>query len=229
MMRCVPPSLRSFAGRITGYPSDVLSLNPGARLAERLLARPSEEIMSIARGDWFDPHSASSVFDRHFDAVRTEDDVRQMMEADRSLWLVDESLKLCDAVTMASGLECRVPFVDARVAAWSHATKSDWHVEWRRTKALLKDTYRSLLPKHLYALDKASFYPPLAKWLRRECMPLMEETLQGKRIAEYFDVKQCRAVFEHHRTKQRYGLHQLSNIMQLHYWFETVYDTPPSR
>lgn len=224
MLSWVPGPVRGALGGLLGYPSDVLSMNPGPELALRLLGRPEKEIRSIIKGGWFRPEATPSLFRERFARESNTDAVRQFMEVDRNLWLVDESLKLCDAVTMASGLECRVPFIDPRVIAWSHATPSNWHVGFKRTKALLKDTYRGVLPEHLFTLPKASFYPPLAKWIRRECAPLVEEALNGKRINEFFNTAELRKVFEMHKTKQQYGLHQLSNMIQLHHWFETVYD-----
>lgn len=223
-LQWIPSPVRGLLGSLTGQPSDVLQLSPGPALAERLLARSSDEISSFVRGDWFRPSTVSKLFDRHFADVSECSDVRQFMEVDRHLWLVDESLKLADAVTMASGLECRVPFIDPAVLAWSHATPSSWHVGWKETKTLLKETYRGILPDHLYTLKKASFYPPLAKWIRRECAPLVEEALEGKRINEFFDTGKLRTMFEKHKSKEQYNLHPLANITQLHYWFETVYD-----
>jgi asparagine synthase (glutamine-hydrolysing) len=220
---CLPSSLRSLGASLTGYPADVLRLTPGPALAERLLARPIHEIRSIVRGQWFDESVVRDVFCRHFEAAQG-DHVRKFMEVDRHLWLVDESLKLADAVTMSCGLECRVPFIDPRVIGLSLATPSEWHVTMRRTKALLKDTYRPLLPSHLFSLQKASFYPPLAKWIRRECAPLIEEALQGKAIQEFFDVSVLRHMFERHRKKEGYELHPLMNVVQLNTWFETVYN-----
>lgn len=223
MLQWMPSSVRGLAGTLTGHPADVLRMSPGAALAERLLARPLAETRSIVKGNWFIEDAVSRKFEEHFTRV-SGDSVRQCMEVDRHLWLVDESLKLADAVTMGSGLECRVPFLDPRVIAWSHATPSSWHVGLNRTKALLKDTYRNILPSHLFTLKKASFYPPLAKWIRRECAPLVEEALEGRRINEYFDMKALQQMFEEHKAKTRYNLHPLANVTQLHHWFETVYD-----
>lgn len=223
MLQWMPAPLRGLTGTLTGQPADVLRMTPGADLAERLLARPMAETRSIVKGDWFVEDAVSQKFREHFSRV-SGDAVRQFMEVDRHLWLVDESLKLADAVTMGSGLECRVPFLDPRVIAWSHATTSNWHVGLNRTKALLKDTYRGILPDHLFTLKKASFYPPLAKWIRRECAPLVGEALEGKRINEFFNTKMLRLMFDEHKTKTRYNLHPLANITQLHHWFETVYD-----
>ena len=222
-LRYIPPSVRSFAGGLLSYPKDVLAMSPGPTLAERLLARPIKELSPIVRGNWFDPMQTTSLFRERFEGL-TYDPVRNFMEFDRDLWLVDESLRLTDAMTMASGLECRVPFLDPLVIAASHATKSEWHVEYRRTKALLKDAYYPVLPAHLQTLTKASFYPPLAKWLRRECAPLAEEMLEGKRIQEFFDIEEVRKIYGDHKNHIRYGLHTLSSLIQLHHWFETVYD-----
>lgn len=220
----MPASLRAAGGRLLGYPSDVLRMHPGAELAERLLARPPEEGASIARGDWFDAGATSTLFNDRFATLKHHDSVRAFMEFDRHLWLIDESLRLGDATTMGHGVEGRVPFVDERITAASHATPASWHVTTRKTKALLKETYRGILPEHLYTLKKASFYPPLAKWIRRECAPLVEEMLENKRINEFFDATILRTLFEKHKAHEQYNLHSLSTLTQLANWFDTVYD-----
>lgn len=222
-LRFLPPGLRAAAGSLFGHPSDVLRLSPGAALAERLLARPPAEIISVAKPGWFDPSVTTSLFQERFAPLANLEPVRAFMEFDRALWLVDESLRLADATTMASGLEGRVPFLDPLLIQFSLATPSDWHVGWKRTKALFKDTYRSILPAHLFTLPKASFYPPLAKWIRREAAVLVEETFENPRIQERFDIPALRSLFEQHKRRETYALHTLSSLMQLGYWFETVY------
>ncbi|MFA5800422.1 MAG: asparagine synthase (glutamine-hydrolyzing) [Candidatus Peribacteraceae bacterium] len=226
-LRFLPAGVRSFGGKMFGYPPDVLAMSPGPALAERLLARPIDEGCAVTRGDWFDPAATTRLFIQRFGDEKGTEPLRQFMEMDRHLWLVDESLKLADAVTMASGLECRVPFLDPRIIAFSHGTPAHWHVGLQRTKAFLKDTYRHILPEHLFTLPKSSFYPPLAKWLRRESGPLVEEMLEGKRIREFFDVERVREIYDRHCSRERYGLSALSTLIQLHNWFETVYDAPP--
>jgi asparagine synthase (glutamine-hydrolysing) len=230
-LRAIPGPVRGAMGAMFGYPADVLRLNPGPLLAERLLARPESEGLRIARGDWFDGLAARAIFEDHFDALKfspklNTGGVRPFMEADRHMWLVDESLRLTDATTMGSGVEARVPFVDERVIAAAHATPGRWHVNFRDTKVLLKETYREILPDHLFTLKKASFYPPLSKWLRREAYPLVERMLEHPRIAEFFNVDELRIIAEEHRTKKAYHLHTLSSLIQLSFWFDTVYDAP---
>lgn len=221
--RMVPGSLRALGGRAFGYPTDVLAMNPGAALAERLLARDPTEGNELARG-WFTPSSTTDLFIQRFARLDTRDPVRAFMEFDRHLWLVDESLRLGDATTMGSGVEGRVPFVDPRIDAFSLATPSRWHVTNRRTKALLKDAYRNILPEHLFTLKKASFYPPLAKWLRREASPLAETLPDHPRIREFFDHDVVARYVAEHKEKRVYRLHALSSLIQLAHWFNEVYD-----
>lgn len=222
LMKAVPAPVRGMAGSMLGHPRDVLALSPGPELAERLLARPASEwenlTLSLRMED-----GISDLFRERFKNLRGNA-VRKFMEFDRHLWLVDESLRLTDATTMGSGLEGRVPFLDPRIIAYSHATPASWGVTPRRTKALLKSTYRSILPEHLYTLKKASFYPPLAKWIRREASPLVERMLEHPRIKVLFDTAKLRAMFEAHKTKEAYHLHPLMNLTQLAAWFDTVYD-----
>lgn len=218
----IPAPLRGMGGSITGHPSDVLRLQPGAALAERLLARPPHEIQSYAKGNWFEPSATSQLFaDRY---PHTQDALRDCMEFDRHTWLISESLRLVDGTSMGSGLEARVPFLDPRIIAAAHATPGAWHVGWRRTKRLLKETYRPILPNHLFSLPKASFYPPVAKWLRREATGLIDEALQQPRMAEYFDIDALRRIATEHHEKRAYHLHTLSSVIQLAHWFEEVYD-----
>jgi asparagine synthase (glutamine-hydrolysing) len=222
--RSVPSSVRGMAGKLLGYPEDILRMNPGPALAERLLTRPAQEIANVAKGDWFNARLTTSLFEERFEALPKADPVRAFMEFDRHLWLIDEALRLTDGTTMGGSVEARVPFLDPRVIEASHGTKSGWHVGLRGTKMLLKETYRPLLPEHLYSLSKASFYLPLAKWIRREASPLIEEMIAHPRIAERFDTVKLRAIFEAHKRKEIYALHLLSTLLHLQCWFDTVYD-----
>ncbi|TSC80452.1 MAG: asparagine synthase (glutamine-hydrolysing) [Candidatus Peregrinibacteria bacterium Gr01-1014_25] len=222
--RAIPASVRAALAHLAGVPADICRLAPDARLATRLLARPPREGRAITKDSWFDPDATDALSADWYDRLHQSDPVRALMEFDRHVWLVDESLKLTDATTMSSGLEGRVPFLDVRVVASALAMPTSWHVGWRTTKRLLKETYFPVLPPHIRALHKACFFPPMAKWIRREAAPLVEEALASPRIRELFDVDALRTVFDKHVRHEAYGYHTLATITQLAFWFEEVYD-----
>lgn len=214
----VPPSLRRLAATIGGFPPDVSSSQPGPALWARLLGQPADAIHTFAKS-WYQPNILQGHFEPYF---TPQDAVRQAMEVDRHTWLIDESLKLTDGTTMASGVEARVPFLDQRLIGLVCNTPGDWHVNLRRTKTLLKDTYRPLLPPHLYTLPKASFYPPMAKWIRRETRPIIDQALAHPWIQELFDTNVLQKQFQDHIERRGYHLHSLFGIAVLAAWYDEV-------
>lgn len=220
----VPSTLRSLGAKMMGYPSDIAGMSVGPALMKRLLSRKTQEWSPLIKGNWFTKDDTSAWFIEKWTEHQSSDSVRSFMETDRATWLVDESLRLVDGTTMASGLEARVPFLDPLIITASHGTKTNWHVGYKQTKKLLKETYAPILPSHLFTLKKSSFYPPLAKWLRRESAPLIEVALDHPRIQELFNIEELRKLQEAHRTKQGYHLHVLHAVIQLQHWFSSVYD-----
>ena len=95
-LRFIPRGVRCGSAKILGYPSDVLGMSPGPQLAVRLLARPINEIQHIQKGEWFDPNATTKLFEERFASLPQRDPVRDFMNFDRLLWLVDESLRLSD-------------------------------------------------------------------------------------------------------------------------------------
>jgi asparagine synthase (glutamine-hydrolysing) len=225
VLRRVPG--RRILGLLPNIPGDIISMSPGPDLALRLLGRPEEENRSICK-KWFSQDASKTLFEDRFAALPSPNPnpnpIRSLMEFDRHTWLPDESLRLADSVTMAHGLECRVPFLDPRIIHASLSTPAEWHVGWQVTKKLLKETYTPFLPPHFREIKKACFFPPLAKWIRRECAPLVEESLEHPRIRELFDTDLLLQLLADHKAHRKYALHPLSSIAQLSTWFEMVYE-----
>ena len=67
--------------------------------------------------------------------------------------------------------------------------------------------YRGIPPKHLYTPPKHHIYPPLAKWIRCECKPLMEHMLDNKRMQSLFNMQHVRCILDDHVSHKHYGLH----------------------
>lgn len=220
----IPSGMRGAIAGFLGQPSDILRMSPGAELAERLLARPQDEAANVTRGDWYESSALSNLFETLFAEYSHDGPVRNFMKFDRRLWLTDEALRLADGTSMGNGLEGRVPFVDERIMAAADAVPESWHVTLGQTKTLLKETYRPLLPAHLFTLKKASFFSPVAKWLRRESASLADDMLEHARIREFFDTDNVRTLLKAHQSKDGYHLHMLLTLIQLQHWFDSVYD-----
>jgi len=91
---------------------------------------------------------------------------KNMMQADTKTWLVNESLLRSDKLSMAHGLELRVPFLDNEVVDVATHAHTYQKVGLFSTKKILKKAFRDRLPAYLFKQPKRGWFSPGAKWLR---------------------------------------------------------------
>jgi asparagine synthase (glutamine-hydrolysing) len=82
-------------------------------------------------------------------------------------YLRDTLLRDSDAVTMAQGLELRVPFLDPQLVDFAQGLSAAEHLS-HGPKTLLRQVAAPLLPTAILRVDKRGFNLPLAPWLLQE-------------------------------------------------------------
>ncbi len=101
---------------------------------------------------------------------------------DLSTYLPDDLLVMADRMSMASSLELRAPFCDHRVIEASLAIPSAVKLPGIRLKGLLKAVYADVLPPAVLSHRKQGFMIPLARWLRSDLRPLLDDLLSPEQI-----------------------------------------------
>ena len=92
-------------------------------------------------------------------------------------YLASQLLRDVDVMSMAHGLEVRVPFVDHELtsAIWPALGR---HEALMRGKRALGTTLERPLPPAIAARPKQGFILPFARWMRGELLPFVEEGLR---------------------------------------------------
>lgn len=85
---------------------------------------------------------------------------------DLSIVLPDIYLEKVDRSTMAHGLEVRVPFLDHELVDFVARVPSNRTMPQGRTKWLLKQALRGILPDEVLDRPKTGFNVPFGRWLR---------------------------------------------------------------
>jgi asparagine synthase (glutamine-hydrolysing) len=80
-------------------------------------------------------------------------------------WLVSNSLSLGDRVSMAVGVEARLPFLDVRLIELVMALRRRNPDHSLGQKAWLRAALKGVLPDEVLARPKAGFQPPVREWL----------------------------------------------------------------
>jgi len=112
---------------------------------------------------------SSRLLGGYFEATDIEDLGNRVLAADVQTFLLDNLLEYTDKMSMAVGLEVRVPFLDPRVAAHALAIPFSEKVDYRRGKLVLRELFADFLPPRIRSAPKKGFVPPLGVWMR-ECL-----------------------------------------------------------
>ncbi|MFA5919616.1 MAG: asparagine synthase (glutamine-hydrolyzing), partial [Candidatus Nanopelagicaceae bacterium] len=89
---------------------------------------------------------AASDFEKDFQRDGARDDLSRMLRSDLEWYLPGDLLVKADMATMANSLEVRSPLLDHEIVEWTASLPSSFKIKGRRTKYLLKEIARSLLP-----------------------------------------------------------------------------------
>jgi asparagine synthase (glutamine-hydrolysing) len=125
--------------------------------------------------------------------ISLDSDINDILYTDMSLVLPNDMLTKVDWMSMAHGLEVRVPFLDHDLVNYVFGLSPELKVGHKMRKRILQDTFREILPKELYNRPKQGFEVPLLHWMRNELNGLIENELLGTRLLQdqsIFDVDQ---------------------------------------
>jgi asparagine synthase (glutamine-hydrolysing) len=92
--------------------------------------------------------------------------VEKALQLDTQIMLVDDPVKRVDNMTMAWGLEGRVPFLDHELVELAARIPADLKVRGNGGKYILKEASRSLVPDAVIDRPKGYFPVPALKYLR---------------------------------------------------------------
>jgi len=104
-------------------------------------------------------------------------DLNQLLRTDLQLVLPNDMLTKVDWMSMAHGLEVRVPYLDHELVQYVTGLPSSFKVHRGMRKRILQDAFREILPKELYKRPKKGFEVPLLGWMRGQLFGTIENEL----------------------------------------------------
>lgn len=89
--------------------------------------------------------------------------------------LADNYLVKTDRASMANSLEIRSPFLDVRVIDYSMKIPTKWKVSPWKTKIIMRDIIKGIVPEAIRTRGKQGFTPPIMNWVKK---PKYQEELK---------------------------------------------------
>lgn len=162
----------------------------------------------------------------HFDRPRHADVVERAAYADLHGFLPENVLRGSDRMSMAHGLELRVPLCDPRLVELAMQVPSRRRIGVLASKRILRRIAGKLLPREILQRKKLGFNAPLGAWLRRDLDRLVREWLAPEVVQRrgWFAPSAVAAFVEEHRDNRRdHGL-RLWSLIVLEQWARIYVD-----
>lgn len=156
-----------------------------------------------------------------------------LMAMDTTTYLPGDILVKVDRAAMASSLETRAPFLDARVITEAWRLPLELKIASGTGKWILRKILSRYVPQELINRPKQGFAVPLNRWLRGALREFGEELLTNSKLFEVSGLNQpaILVLWEQHQSRQADVGASLWNILTLLNWVKTyqnVIETPNS-
>jgi asparagine synthase (glutamine-hydrolysing) len=137
-------------------------------------------------------------------------------------------LNRLDKVSMASSLECRVPFLDFNLVEWSYHLPDHMKMKvGRANKRIVKKAAEKWLPKEIVHREKVGFGTPVGDWFRNPRglgMYLDLLTDSTFRNRGYFDAGPVNELVHEHLHEGKDHSEALWGLMNIELWCRKFID-----
>lgn len=150
------------------------------------------------------------------------DRINKILYSDLKDSLPGDMLTKVDWMSMKNSLEVRVPFLDHNVVEFAFKISGSLKLRKGKTKYLLKETFKDLLPPSIYNRPKAGFEIPIGRWLKTDLRFLIEKFLDEEKIREQgiFEYKVIEKLIQDLLDNRRDTSWMLWNLIVFESWHE---------
>ena len=151
----------------------------------RVFCDRSHEVLRTQLADqWIADHDASGALLRsHLLREGADTPVDQALRLDSNVMLVDDPVKRVDNMTMAWGLEARVPFLDHELVELAARIPPEEKLR-DGGKGILKDVARKVVPSAVIDRKKGYFPVPQLKYIAGPYLDMIRDTLHSQKARE---------------------------------------------
>ena len=214
--------------------------NPFIRRLSKLfknIDQPKLERM-IGYFDWIDVNILNGLFlkENNFDhhsffkkltkvIPEKTSDLNKMLFWELNTFLVDHNLNYTDKLSMATGLEVRVPFLDKELVEFSTKIPVGLKLKGNETKYILKKVAERYLPKEIIYRPKTGFGAPVREWIINDMSPLIEKYLNKEVIEKrnIFNYKKVHELIENNKTGKIDASYTIWSLLAIESWMQQFF------
>jgi len=153
------------------------------------------------------------------------DRINSILYSDLKDSLPGDMLTKVDWMSMKNSLEVRVPLLDHRVVELAFRMKGSLKLNNGRTKFILKEAFKDLLPISLSNRSKAGFEVPISRWLKTDLKFLIDKYLTDETLKEQgiFDFEIVEDLIQKHLSNKTDTSWMLWNLIVFQHWYRNFF------
>lgn len=167
-----------------------------------------------------------NIVERCFNGASSPEQLARKLYTDVKTTLVSEMLTKVDRMTMAHGLEARVPFLDHHLVEWAFTVPGRHKLAGGEGKRLVKKAMEPCLPRDILYRRKQGFNVPLKLWMRRELKEFVRDSLSQSAIARrgLFRPRNVAALLDGHFSGRVDASNKIFSLLMLELWHQAFVD-----
>lgn len=147
-------------------------------------------------------------------------DLDKMLFLELRTFLPDHNLNYTDKMSMATGVEARVPYLDLELVNFATRLPVECKMKGKTTKYLLRKLAEAYLPYDVIYRPKTGFGAPVRTWLRTSLKQMMQERLSEERLRRggIFDPNQVTAMINDTLSGKTDASYTIWSLMAIDSW-----------
>lgn len=153
--------------------------------------------------------------------------LERMLSLEQRFFLPDHNLTYTDKMSMAVGVEIRVPFLDLDLVELAARVPQNLKQRGREGKWVLKKAMEPLLPNDVIYRPKTGFGAPLRHWMRHELRELLGDLLSAESLRRrgLFDPGPVQRLVDDNDAGRRDASYTLLSLMCVEIWCRRFMDS----
>ncbi len=157
----------------------------------------------------------------HYDRGENVHPIDRMLYAEQMTRLPEHYLLITDRMSMAHGLESRVPLVDAQVVEYAASLPTHYKIKGSELKRVLRRVAGRYFTPEFLNRRKQGFGFPMARWFRDELGGFIHRALADSLLVQegLFDPDYVQTLLREHQSGRRDHNFRLWSLLNLEVWF----------
>jgi asparagine synthase (glutamine-hydrolysing) len=162
------------------YPAMTRTNDPVGQYAEVYFDRTHEEMAEVVSPELMSGDASRELVEAYFEQSGAAKPIDKTLELDQKIMMVEDPVRRVDNMTMAFGLEARVPFIDHELVELAARIPSDLKLK-DGGKYIMKEAAREVVPAKVIDRPKGYFPVPALKYLRGPYLDFVRDTLTSEK------------------------------------------------